>query len=83
MKEKKKEIGMVAEELLKKEMLARDDLVRILGPRPFEDNKDFTKYFGGKGDREGVPGSTPDTGGGGPPGPVDPDIGPAPTAFKS
>ncbi|KAF1985236.1 cell division protease ftsH [Aulographum hederae CBS 113979] len=52
--EKKKEVGIVAEELLRKEMLTRDDLVRLLGPRPFEDNKDFTKYFGGRGDREGA-----------------------------
>ncbi|KAI9816448.1 MAG: AAA ATPase afg3 [Pycnora praestabilis] len=44
--EKKAEIGKVAEELLSKEVLGRDDLVRILGPRPFEENKDFTKYFG-------------------------------------
>ncbi|KAI9737577.1 MAG: AAA ATPase afg3 [Cirrosporium novae-zelandiae] len=47
--EKKKEVGLVAEELLSKEMLSRDDLVRILGPRPFSDNKEFTKYFGGDG----------------------------------
>ncbi|KAK4996196.1 AAA ATPase afg3 [Elasticomyces elasticus] len=53
LEEKKKEIGIVAEELLRKEMLTRDDLVRLLGPRPFEDNADFTKYFGGRGDREG------------------------------
>ena len=45
--EKKKEVGMVAEELLRKEMLTRDDLVRILGKRPFEDNKEFSKYFDG------------------------------------
>ncbi|KAI9837977.1 MAG: Mitochondrial inner membrane m-AAA protease component [Sarea resinae] len=45
--EKKAEVGKVAEELLAKEVLTRDDLVRILGKRPFEDNKDFTKYFGG------------------------------------
>lgn len=45
--EKKKEIGLVAEELLSKEVLGRDDLVRILGKRPFEDNKEFHKYFGG------------------------------------
>lgn len=57
--EKKKEIGLVAEELLQKEMLGRDDLIRILGPRPFEDNKDFTKYFGSRGDREGPGPGTP------------------------
>ena len=45
--EKKKEIGIVAEELLAKEMLDRNDMVRLLGHRPFDDNKEFTKYFGG------------------------------------
>lgn len=56
--EKKKEIGMVAEELLKKEMLVRDDIVRILGPRPFPTSGEFEKYFGGdrkKGEETGMP----------------------------
>ncbi|KAL1633650.1 AAA ATPase afg3 [Neofusicoccum ribis] len=58
--EKKHEVGLVAEELLKKEMLGRDDLERILGPRPFGDPKDFTQYFGSKADVEGAgPGSVP------------------------
>lgn len=43
--EKKKEIGIVAEELLAKEVLGRDDMVRLLGKRPFDENKDFVKYF--------------------------------------
>ena len=43
--EKKKEIGLVAEELLSKEVLGREDLIRILGKRPFEENKEFSKYF--------------------------------------
>lgn len=47
--EKKREIGLVAEELLAKEVLGRDDLVRLLGKRPFEDNKEFAKYFDGTG----------------------------------
>ena len=47
--EKKKEIGLVAEELLSKEVLTRDDLIRLLGPRPFDDNQEFAKYFGAKG----------------------------------
>jgi AFG3 family protein len=46
--EKKKEVGLIAEELLKKEVLSRDDMVRILGKRPFDDNEDFEKFFGGK-----------------------------------
>ncbi|KAF8866032.1 cell division protease ftsH [Acephala macrosclerotiorum] len=47
--EKKKEVGIVAEELLAKEVLDRNDMVRLLGPRPFDENKDFMKYFGGAG----------------------------------
>lgn len=43
--EKKTELQSIAEELLKKEVLVRDDLVRILGKRPFEDQGDFSKYF--------------------------------------
>ncbi|ROW08828.1 hypothetical protein VMCG_02939 [Cytospora schulzeri] len=45
--ERKKEVGIVAEELLKKEMLTRDDMVRLLGARPFKDKEEFTKYFDG------------------------------------
>lgn len=44
---KKHEVGLVAEELLSKEVIGRDDMVRLLGKRPFEDNKEFTKYFDG------------------------------------
>ena len=43
--EKKDQVQAVAQELLKKEMLVRDDLVRILGKRPFEEKDDFSKYF--------------------------------------
>ncbi|KAF2794210.1 cell division protease ftsH [Melanomma pulvis-pyrius CBS 109.77] len=46
--EKKHEVGLVAEELLKKEMLGREDMIRLLGPRPFEDPQDFHKYFSGE-----------------------------------
>ncbi len=45
LEEKKTQLQAVAEELLKKEMLVRDDLIRILGKRPFEDKGDFHKYF--------------------------------------
>jgi AFG3 family protein len=59
---KKKEIGLVAEELLSKEVLGRDDMVRLLGPRPFDENKDFTKYFGrGTSAPPPFPGETTDT----------------------
>ena len=53
--EKKKEIGLVAEELLSKEVIGRDDMVRILGKRPFEDNKEFSKYFDGTGGKSAPP----------------------------
>lgn len=43
--EKKDQVEAVAKELLNKEMLVRDDLVRILGPRPFPDKGEFQKYF--------------------------------------
>ena len=43
--EKRKQVQMVAEELLRKEMLVRDDLVRLLGKRPFEEKDEFSKYF--------------------------------------
>ncbi|KAF9770190.1 hypothetical protein IL306_012282 [Fusarium sp. DS 682] len=51
---KKNEVGLIAQELLKKEVLVRDDMVRILGKRPFGDNEDFEKYFGG-GKEESIP----------------------------
>ena len=58
--EKKKEVGLVAEQLLSKEVLVRDDLVRILGKRPFADNKEFSKYFDGAGGKS-APDVPPDT----------------------
>lgn len=45
--ERMKEVGLVAEELLSKEVLTRDDMIRLLGPRPFDDKDNFTKFFGG------------------------------------
>lgn len=91
--EKKKEVGIVAEELLSKEMLSRDDMVRLLGPRPFADKQEFLKYFGG-----GPVGTKPEAPGSGqmpgPPGlpdglqtpPTPPEAGganPAPTVFRA
>lgn len=52
---KKTEMGLVAEELLKKEVLTRDDMVRLLGPRPFKDREEFTKYFSGDGGKSAPP----------------------------
>ncbi|KAJ5266697.1 Mitochondrial respiratory chain complexes assembly protein YTA12 [Penicillium angulare] len=47
--EKKHEVGIVAEELLSKEVLGRDDMIRLLGPRPYPESAEFAKYFDGKG----------------------------------
>lgn len=82
--EKKKEVGIVAEELLRKEVLSRDDMIRLLGKRPWAPTGDFEKFFGSKGDREGVEGSTPETGPAANPEPKSPLGGtPAPTAIKA
>ncbi|KAF2260900.1 cell division protease ftsH [Lojkania enalia] len=75
--EKKHEVGLVAEELLKKEMIGREDMIRLLGPRPFEDPADFHKYFGGKHGK--VPGLVEPNGDKGTEGPLAP---PAPASFK-
>ncbi|KAH8719231.1 peptidase family M41-domain-containing protein [Phaeosphaeriaceae sp. PMI808] len=75
--EKKHEVGLVAEELLKKEMLGREDMIRLLGPRPFEDPADFHKYFSGEYGK--VPGLIEPQGDDGVKGPLVP---PAPATFK-
>ncbi|OBT62676.1 hypothetical protein VE03_07537 [Pseudogymnoascus sp. 23342-1-I1] len=71
LKAKKDEVGLVAEELLKKEVLGREDMVRLLGKRPFEDHKSFEKYFGAGG--KSAPPPFPEEVSDGPP------EGPAPT----
>lgn len=80
--EKKHEVGLVAEELLKKEMLGREDMIRLLGNRPFEDPADFHKYFGGEHGR--VPGLIEPSGSTGVKGPLVPPAGgpDAPAAFR-
>ncbi|KAL5886301.1 AAA ATPase afg3 [Pyricularia oryzae] len=45
--EKKAEVGIIAEELLRREQLTRDDIVRLLGPREWPDKEEFSKYFDG------------------------------------
>ncbi|KAF1834798.1 cell division protease ftsH [Decorospora gaudefroyi] len=75
--EKKHEVGLVAEELLKKEMLGREDMIRLLGPRPFEDSQDFHKYFSGEYGK--APGYIEPKGNDGVKGPLVP---PSPATFK-
>lgn len=44
--EKSKEVELVAEELLKKEVIGREDMIRLLGARPFPERNDaFDKYL--------------------------------------
>lgn len=43
------EVKLVAEELLKKEFITREDMIRLLGKRPFPETNDaFDKYLDGK-----------------------------------
>ncbi|CAN5950828.1 unnamed protein product [Sphagnum jensenii] len=46
LQKKKNEIGIIAKELLRKEVLTREDMIRLLGPRPWPDKEDFSKFFG-------------------------------------
>lgn len=49
LKSKAKEVELVANELLKKEHITRQDMIRLLGKRPFPENNDaFDKYLDGK-----------------------------------
>lgn len=46
LKSKMDEIKLVAEELLSKEVITREDMIRLLGPRPFPERNDaFDKYL--------------------------------------
>ena len=45
--EKADGVEKVAQLLLEKEVLTRDDMIRLLGPRKFKENADFEKYLGG------------------------------------
>lgn len=46
LEEKKDAVALVAEELLVKEVIGREDMIRLLGPRPFPERNDaFDKYL--------------------------------------
>ncbi|KAG5354992.1 Mitochondrial respiratory chain complexes assembly protein [Yarrowia sp. B02] len=48
-KSKSKEMDLVAEELLKKEVITREDMIRLLGKRPWSEKNDaFDKYLDNK-----------------------------------
>ena len=44
---KRNELETVAEELLKRETLTREDLIRLLGPRPFDEKHPFDELIQG------------------------------------
>lgn len=49
LKEKSSEVELVAQELLKKEFITREDMIRLLGKRPFPETNDaFDKYLDGE-----------------------------------
>lgn len=48
LKERSHEVELVAQELLKKEFITREDMIRLLGKRPFPETNDaFDKYLDG------------------------------------
>ncbi|AOA60899.1 mitochondrial inner membrane m-AAA protease component [Komagataella phaffii CBS 7435] len=49
LKEKAQQVELVAQELLSKEVITREDMIRLLGPRPFPNKNDaFDKYLAEK-----------------------------------
>ncbi|CUM68244.1 uncharacterized protein PRCAT00005965001 [Priceomyces carsonii] len=49
LKEKAEAVELVAQELLKKEFITREDMIRLLGKRPWPENNDaFDKYLEGR-----------------------------------
>lgn len=52
LKDNLQKVDLVAQELLSKEMITREDMIRLLGPRPFpEKNEAFEKYLDPKKDQ--------------------------------
>ncbi|KAI1718719.1 peptidase family m41 domain-containing protein [Ditylenchus destructor] len=49
LKEKKEQIEMVAKRLLEKEILAREDMIELLGPRPFAEKHTYEEFVAGTG----------------------------------
>lgn len=45
--DKKAEVKKVAGLLLEKEVIGRDDMIRLLGPRPFVESGNYVEYLGG------------------------------------
>ena len=49
LKEHRDEVKIVAEELLKNEVLTKEDMVRLLGPRPFDEKDTYEQLVEGTG----------------------------------
>lgn len=50
--EKKSHIEKVAERLLEREILSRDDMIELLGPRPFKEKSTYEEFVAGTGSFE-------------------------------
>ena len=47
--ERKKEVELIAERLLEKEVLQREDMIELLGPRPFPEKSTYEEFVEGTG----------------------------------
>ncbi len=58
LKSKQKELEIVAEELLEKEIIFQSDLERLIGERPFEKQTTYQAFTNGQADKEDIETST-------------------------
>ncbi|NNE26693.1 MAG: ATP-dependent metallopeptidase FtsH/Yme1/Tma family protein [Saprospiraceae bacterium] len=50
LKERRKELNILAKQLLEKEVLLKSDVEKLIGPRPFSDKDEYTIEMNGEGD---------------------------------